>query len=65
MLTAAALHQEGLDDATLVTTYQKLFGFDVSAQFPAGPGVVDTEERQLVRRRMWEETRPFFQGARA
>lgn len=61
MLRAADLHRHGLDDQTLVTAYKRLFGFDVP-QLPAGPGAVDTEERQRVRRRMWEEARPYLTG---
>lgn len=61
MLTAAALQRHGLDDQTLANAYKTLFGFDVP-QLPAGPGAVDTEERQRVRRRMWEEARPYLTG---
>lgn len=64
MLTAADLHRQGFDDATLVGAYKRLFGLQVP-QLPAGPGVEDTEERQRVRRRLWEETGPYLRGEMA
>lgn len=61
MLTAAALHRHGLNDQTLTGAYKRLFGFDAPL-LPAGPGAEDTEERQRVRRRVWEEARPYLTG---
>jgi hypothetical protein len=61
MLTLSALRREGLDDQALVAAYKNLFGFDVP-QLPVGPGAADTEERQRVRRRVYEEVRPYLRG---
>lgn len=61
MLSLLALRRQGLDDQVLVITYKNLFGFDVP-QLPAGPGGSDTEERQRVRRRVYEELQPYLRG---